>query len=167
MGFISSALRLGLTCREEIVTGAPFASDGSSNADDLITHYINLDESLSASSSVVPSKGIAVEVALIAGAKTLDLTALSGTLGSTVTMSGLKLQHLIIKNKTGNGDMVFTEGATNGYEAMGNAWKITLKAGQYFAFNGLDLTPDVSGSAKDIDVTGTGTQSFQIFAIFG
>jgi hypothetical protein len=158
---------MGITVREEIVTGAPFASDGGSNADDLITHYMGLDDTINGASSVVPSKGVAVEVALVTGAKTLDLTAIAGTLGATVDMTGLKLQHLILKNKTGNGDMVFTEGATSGYEAMGDGWKVTLKAGQYIGFNGLDLTPDVAGGAKNIDVTGTGTQSFQIFAIFG
>ena len=132
-----------------------------------ITHK-NFDEgaTLTGVSTPAVSKIAAAVVALVAGAKTLDLTALTGTNGAAVTMNGLKIVLFRIKN-LGASVMTFTEGAANGYELAGTGWTVTLAQNQVFQFYGDSAAPTVGGTTKNIDVTGTGTETFELTVIGG
>jgi len=108
-------------------------------------------------------------IALVAGAKTIDLTALVGTNGAAVDGTGLKVQWVYMENPSTNANnMTFVKGASNGYELFADAaWKVTLKPGQSFAAILYNTSPAVGPSAKTIDVTGTTTQSFIFQVLLG
>jgi hypothetical protein len=146
--------------RETLETGV----DGA--ASPVIIHDA-LDKSvtLNASSAVPATKCSVDTIALTAGAKTVDLTALAGANG-TVDGTGLKVQFIRIVNNGANA-MTFAEGASNGYELLGNGWTITLPAGGYMQFYLPEGTPDIASGAKTIDVSGTGTQTFDLTVVMG
>lgn len=122
---------------------------------------------LNATTSVPATKWAAFLQALSAGAATIDLTAVTGTQG-TVTFSGLKIQLFMATATTGNtGAITLTEGASNGYELAGNTWKVAVQSGQSFLFYGNELAPDVGGSTKTIDLSGTGSETVQISIVGG
>ena len=127
---------------------------------------------LSATSTPPVSEPVYFTAALTAGAYTIDLTALTGADG-TIDGTGKKVQMLLLQNPSGNGLMTFKFGAANPYLLCADAaWRIpvcpgtgtgdTEKFGEVKMFFPNDSTnPDISGTAKTIDVIGTGTQSFR------
>ncbi len=123
-------------------------------------------ETINAGTTVPATKVSEQVVALIAGAKTIDLTALVGVNGGVVNGTGLKVQAIKIKNLGAN-LMTITFGASNPYNLMGADFKITLQPGQRFMFTGNDATPDVGSGAKNIDVAGTLVQTFQLEVVLG
>lgn len=140
--------------------------DGSLTDSDVTHDAYGLNTTIKSDTAVPATKVSASVVALSAGAKTLDLTALVGTNGGTVDGTGLKLQVWLLKNLGANA-MTFTEGASNGYEALGSAFSFILLQNQMAQFYLADSAPDVGGSTKNIDVAGTGTQTFQNVMVFG
>jgi hypothetical protein len=165
MGVTQSLLTATLKVTEDIDAGNEFAT--VSNGEDSIVHYKTLSETQTPGGAVPVTKVVATEVALIAGAKTLDFTAIAGTNGRTHDMSALRLQHLILKNKTGNAAMTFEVGASNGYTGLGSAFSVTLAAKQAIIFIGQEGAAEVAAGVKTIDITGTGTEIFEIIAVFG
>ena len=142
-------------------------ADGSIGSNNTVTHT-GYDESNALNGGTTPPATVCAFFlgALAAGAKTIDLTALSGTNGATVSGTGLKVQAFRVKNLGANA-MTFTVGASNGYELAGAGWKLILASGQYAMIYGNDATPDVAAGAKTIDVSGTGTQTFECSIILG
>lgn len=59
------------------------------------------------------------------------------------------------------------EGASNGYELLGNAWSIVLQPGQQFGAYLKDAAPDIGASAKTIDISGTGSQALDVVLVIG
>jgi hypothetical protein len=104
--------------------------------------------------------------ALTTGAKTIDFTSLESTNGAIISGSGLKVQAIRFKN-LGENAMTFTFGAANPYLLAGADWKVTLAQNQHVTFYGNNATPDISGSAKNIDVAGTGSQTFECSILMG
>lgn len=119
-----------------------------------------------ASSAVPVTVVSADEIALVAGAHTIDLEALPGTNGATVVGTGLKVQLFKFKN-TGTNAMTIGVGAANGYELKGAGWTEILLAGQEMLFNGNELTPDVAGADSEIDIAGTAVETFQVIIVLG
>ena len=126
----------------------------------------NTSDVLSATTTPPVTKFAFVVKALSGGAGTIDLTALPHD-GATVDMTGLKIQALKIKNKSGNAAMTFTEGASNGYALLGAAFSFILLAGQEITIRGNDATPDVASGDRTIDITGTGSQECEVSVIAG
>ena len=124
-------------------------------------------------SSTTPpaTKVAAFTKALVAGAATIDLTALTGTSGASVTFSGLKVQMVKIINPSTNvNPLVVVPGASNGYNLLGAAFKITLKPGEEHQFYLPEGPPDVAGGAKTLDLTdggAGGTESSQWILVAG
>lgn len=164
MGVIQAKYSMKCSVVEEITTGVA----GAASAKRQIT-YDNFDVggTLLPDGSVPVSKVVATTKALTTGALTLDFTSITGANNLAQDMTGLRLQLLMIANPTGNGSMNFAEGASDGYEALGNGFDFTLLAGQRILFYGNEATPEVASGAKTIDVAGTGSQSFQLVAVFG
>jgi len=146
-------------------TAAPFAA----SSDKTITHNgLNTNLTLASNSSQPVTTQVSSEVALVSGAKTLDLTALVGTNSGAISFSGLKVQLAKFKNKSTNANTItLTIGASNGYALLGAGWEITLQPGQEATFFLNEQAPDVGGSAKTIDVTGTGSQVLQMQLVAG
>jgi hypothetical protein len=162
---VSALYALTVTTTETLETNVPAASATAK----AVTHNgYNSSGTLTATSTVPATQCAYFEKALVAGAATIDLTALTGTNGATVSLSGLKVQLLKIKNKATNANAITVgEGAANGYELAGNAWSMILQPGQEFLFGGNDAAPDVGASAKNIDLAGTGTQAVEVAIVGG
>lgn len=104
-------------------------------------------------------------IALVAGALTIDLTALAGysANGGTVDATGLKLQFMRVKNLGANA-MTFATGGANGYNFGG---PVTVQPGGLVLIAGNSGLPAVAAGVKNIGVTGTGTQTAEVTLIFG
>ena len=108
------------------------------------------------------------QVALIAGAKTLDLTALPDAILGTTTMSGLKLRHLQLQAPSTNaGALTIAVGAANGYSGIIGAAAIVLAAGDNVVLGPLNGTIAVDGTHKTLDLSGTATDKLNVVLGFG
>ena len=164
MAVNTAKFSLSLIVAEQLTANVALAAAAQA----VITHTLQASGTLTSSTTVPVTKVSAQEIALIAGAKTLDLTALLGANGAAVDATGLKLQLLYIKNKDANANsMAFTFGASNGWVGLGSGWKFTLAPKNECLFKLDDASTDVASNAKNIDVTGTVTQAFQYIAVFG
>lgn len=139
--------------------------------DPTITHEIKGDTGTLTGSSASPpiTKKYADQVLLVAGAKTLDLTALDDGNLPDITFLGLKVQFIKIRALITNAAPVtIKKGATDGYAIFGGtAPEKTLAKGdiEMSMFN--DSLADVSGSLKNIDLVGTGTDGIEIILMAG
>jgi hypothetical protein len=136
-------------------------TDDAPDANRKITHSaFNITGTASATTTPVVTSHAAKLIALAAGALTIDLTSLAGwgSNGTTVNGTGLKVQFLRVKNLGAN-DMTFATGASNGYNFGG---PVTIKPGGFVMIGGNSGLPVISGTVKNIDVTGTGTQTAQV-----
>jgi len=128
----------------------------------------NQSGTYNASSDVPATKHGSDEVTLSYGSGEIDLTALSGANGASVDGTGLKVQAiLIIADEDNLADVTIDVGDTNGYELFGAAFSVTLSAGQHFLAFGNDDAPDVSSSAKILDLAGTGSDVVKYSIVLG
>lgn len=160
MSLVSAAYALKCDATEQL-DSAPGA-----NSPQITHNKYSSSGTLTPTSTVPGTKVVANRYALVAGAKTLDLTALVGTNGVTVDGTGLKLQILKLKN-VGANRMTFAQGGSNAYQVGGANFTIPLEPNQEVLLFGADLNPDVSGTVKNIAVTGTGTQEFEVVLVMG
>ena len=152
------------------VTVVETLSDASlSTKDKTVTHSTyNISKSLSGGSTPAVTKVSIGPVALDAGAKTVDLTALTGTNGAVVDLTGLKVQILRIEALSDNANTISIEpGSSNGYALAGADFKLTLAAGQHHTFYGANAAPAVGPSAKTLDLAGTGSQGVKLTIVAG
>lgn len=151
-----------ITCLETLTTGVDAASSPT------ITHSaFNFSHSVEATTTITGTKISADTQALTAGAYTLDLTACALTGGTTQTLTGLKIRGYMFRAPTTNtGLITITEGASNGY-TIGTNWKETLAPGQRVVKWLDDEAPAIGASDKTLDVTGTGTETFDYLIIVG
>lgn len=165
-GSISVAYAAAATVTETVGSTPATASSGSDAT--LVHNQFNKTATLNASSTPPATKHAAFEKALVAGAGTIDLTALPGTNNGSVDGTGLKVQVAYIKAKAANGNPILIEvGASNGYELAGADFSVSLQPGQEFLFFGNDATPDVASGDKILDLTGTGTDGLQVEIVLG
>lgn len=158
---VSASIRIAGGVSETLATGV----DASVSPTIRQTGF-DLSATLNASSTVPATKVAFDSTALTAGAYTLDLTSTVGTLGSAVDMTGLKVQFVLIKN-TGAARLTIVQGASNPYNMGGASFTYCIEAGQVMGFYGADANPDVSGTAKNIDISGTGTNAFNFLVVAG
>lgn len=116
------------------------------------------------SSSTPPvTKQATFNTTLSSGTATIDLTSMTPAYGSAVNFTGLKVQVAHFINPTTNANAItIAEGASSGYELVGDAFKVVLDPGEEWIYKGLDTSPDVATDAKNIDVTGTGSQVLRV-----
>jgi hypothetical protein len=120
-----------------------------------------------AASSIPVTKASYQTYPLVAGAKTLDLTALEGVENVLQDCSGLKLQSMIITNPLGNSVMTVGEGAVNGYALFGAGNSVAIKPGMTIAFDAPETLDAVSGTDKTIDIAGILVETIDIGMILG
>lgn len=161
-----SNVNIGLTldANETVAsTLAGFAATGGTN----LAHF-----GFSTRVNLTPSSTPDVEavsyqtLALTAGAKTIDLTALPVT-GGTYDATGKKVRAFMVKNKAGNAVLTVSEGATNGYALLGTGFTFKLLAGQQLLVYLADSAPTVASGDKTIDFAGTGTEESEISIAIG
>lgn len=160
---VSAVITAAITATETVADTFASASDNTVTYNGLNTSF-----TIDALSTVPATKQAAYEVTMADGAATIDLTALVGAAGAAVSGTGLKVQAVIFKNKATNANVIsIADGASNGYQLFGNGWLIELPVGGFVLGYLKDLAPDVGGSAKTIDVSGTGSQVLQVQFVLG
>lgn len=136
--------------------------------DDKVTH--KLEDVMKLHSGSTPDAELVYSgnIPLVAGAATIDLTALSDSEGNTIATTGKKVRAIKIKpTSTNTGAITLVDGASNGYELFGDGFSIALNGGNHvLAYFGVDA-PDIGSSTKNIDLSGTGTESIDIVIVFG
>ena len=108
--------------------------------------------------SLTPSNGSwADDLALTAGALTLDLTSLTGAPVADQDFTDMKLQLIAVECPTENTAYVsLTFGAANPYLFMGDAADlVAVQPGGVFFSRSNNETADVSASVKNIDFAST------------
>lgn len=116
----------------------------------------------------IVTKGYAFKKALSAGAATVDLTSLTNVLGTSESLTGLKVQGVVFLNPSSNANAItIAKGASNGYELLGSGFTFTLQPGQTAAFRLFEASPDVGSGAKTIDLSGTASQELYIILVAG
>lgn len=108
----------------------------------------------------------AATVALSAGAVTVALTSLARTGRTALDLTGLRVLGYVIKNM-GAATMTFKAGATNPYTIFAATTGHAVQAGgliMQFSPSGFGT---VDATHLNIDVTGTGTQTFMIGLVAG
>lgn len=103
---------------------------------------------------------------LVTGALSIDLRALRTVGGGSGDGNGLKVQGLFIENLGAN-VMTFVGGASNGYLIFGTAGSVQVQPGGSLCLFTNDGSADVDATHKTIDVSGTGSQTFQLAVILG
>lgn len=136
-----------------------------------VTHdqYLVSQAFPSTSAPVLPATKCAYfSKAMSAGAGTIDLAALTGTNGATVVGTGLKVQAFSFKNPTTNtGAITIEAGASNGYDIFGASGLVVLPVGAMVAMYVPEGTADIAGGDKDIDISGTTTETLECAFILG
>jgi hypothetical protein len=163
---LSIQVGVNLQASVTVSPGGVFVGDDG----DYVINGMNHSATLTGSSTPPVTKVSAFQQALTAGAATIDLTSLPDEDGvaAAVTFSGLKVQWAHFENPSTNANSItISEGASNGYELAGNAWTVTLDPGEQVVYLGNDTSPDVSGTTKNIDLAGTGTQALNVTLIAG
>lgn len=157
--------------KSEINVLQTFSDGVSGNETVLFNGGMNIDTSYTSATSVPVTKFAEFEKTMSGGAGTIDLTALPGiTADETVVGTGLKLQLLRIRNKSTNANAItVTKGASNGYglNAAGASWTVVLDPGQAATFELNETAPNVAAGAKDIDISGTGSQILEVQIVLG
>lgn len=148
------------------ITTTETLADAGLNTNNKSVKHDAYDESgtLTAVSSVPATQIAEFLLTLSGGAGTIDLRNLTGTNGAVIDGNGLKVQLIRIKNLGAN-VMTFAEGASNGY-ALGSTYAVKANGGIAMEF-GNDSMPDIGGSDKTIDVSGTGSQTAEVTIIMG
>lgn len=143
-----------------IVTETPaLALDLAANPD-IIHQITGLAGTLNASTSVTAGKVISDQVALSAGALTIDLTNYVRTTLAAVDFTGLKVKLWIFYADSTNASTVtIAGGASNGYLLFGTAGNCILAAGE--ARYGLcpATSPTVSSTLKNLDFSSSDTDA--------
>jgi hypothetical protein len=101
----------------------------------------------------------------LTGSQTLDLTALTRTLGATVNATGLRLQSILVNNLSTTDNVVIAKGVSNGYAFNGAAGNKTIVAGGSFMEFFNDGLTDIDATHKTLDITAVG--DFQIILVCG
>jgi hypothetical protein len=127
---------------------------------------------LNASSTVPATKAYSDQIALAGGVATIDLTSLGGPISSSVTFDGLKVQLVYITcPSTNTAGITFAVGSSNGYNLFGadnaSAERVEVMPGGAVLAYHPNNAEDVSATKDTIDVTGTGTEVFNICLVAG
>lgn len=164
----TAAYKAGLEVTEVVAYGLDNFPDSSS------VHSFGADSAtLNATSTPAVTAVFSDTIALAAGAGTLDLTALAGPSGTTIDMTGLKVQILKVKTPSSNSGSIIIEhkDAATGYNLFGDdnnsdeSIEVPPDTVLIFIYN--EGLADVGAGDKDLTFTGTGTDGMQMMIVAG
>ena len=136
--------------------------------DNFVTHRIKEEKLLTSATTPDGELVYSVTQALSGGSATIDLKSISNTEGTTIVTEGKKIRAFVAQATSDNANaLTLADGASNGYQMLGDGWTIALEASDVFAVYLGDNAPAIGDSAKTIDLSGTGSQSVDIVIIFG
>ena len=143
-------------------------------ADPTITHTLGSHAAtLTASTTPPVTKTYSDELALVAGAATIDLQALPSSESTTLDFTGLKVQLVkITAPSTNTAEVTFDVGAANGYNLFGatNATdeSVAVPPGGVQMFKYTDDLEDVDATHSDVDVSSSDVDAtFDIMLVAG
>jgi hypothetical protein len=145
------------------ITATEVLSDSSLSTSAKSVSHTQFDESATPSPATVYSGNV---YALVTGAKTIDLRALYTVAGGEGDGNGLKVQGMFFKNLGAN-NMTIVAGASNGYEIFGASGSVVVPPSGWLCMFFNDASADVAAGDKEIDVSGTGSQTFELALILG
>lgn len=158
----------------KVITDETITAVGVSNP--VLTHNEFKVDGVTLDSSTTPaiSRVVSFTLTLSGGTGTIDLTALTGSNGVAVDLTGLKIQGIFIEPASTNAGVgTFVTGSTNGHNLGGSAtFEITVGKGATGLSTGYAQTwnedgQDVASADADIDVSGGTTDAFDITIIAG
>ena len=153
-----------LTVTEALETNVGDLSDKS------ITHSGYNSAASSNAASVPPASKVAAgQVNMIAGAGSIDLTALAlGAQGTVVDMTGMRVQFIKVKALAGNANPItISKSVANGYDGFGASFSLSLAPGGEMLLRGNDGGNDVAAGNKGLTLAGTGTQGIALEVVAG
>lgn len=100
-------------------------------------------------------------LALVGGTLAVDLTALSVTGGTTLDLTGQIVYGYVVKNNGAN-NMTIVAAATTGYALFSATGGTVVHPGKVAMNDSDDGFGTVAAGAKDLTVTGTAAQTFDI-----
>jgi len=155
----SGKLNMGASATETLA-----AADVPAVSNPTLNHSgYDISETLNASSTVPLSNALYFEKALVAGVATIDLTALTDSVGNAVDGTTKKLRVFRVSAPTSNtGPITVTTGAANGYAPYGTAGKIVVSPGQANLHYLEGDASAISATVKDIDLSGTGAETLKV-----
>jgi hypothetical protein len=127
-----------------------------------------LFNNLGSSSTPPAKKDAAVTVTMTGSAVSVDLTNITNDFGGTFNGNTQKAQFALFVAPASNAAAVtIAAGASNAYNLLGASFSFKLAPGQ-FALVGLNnASPTIGSGAKNIDCTGTASDTLQIGIISG
>lgn len=158
---ISATAVSQLTVVETLTDDVPFAPGAS------ITHNgLNTTAKLSATTTPAGAEVAAIAVPLVAGAATIDLTAMAGTNALAVNGTGLQIQAVKIQNPAGNEHpLLVTPADSDGYPLFGFSGNLMLNPGEELLWIGDGALSTIGPALKKLTLSdggagGTETHNF-------
>lgn len=150
---------------QEVLTNNPESAAPSGRK---ITHnQFNTALNLDGDSTPAVSKVAAFVQALSTGTATIDLTSLEGTNGATVNGDGLAVQALKVNN-LGDNALTIEPGSSNPYNLFGSSSVLDIPAGGEILMYANGNAPSIaSGSAAELDLTGTSSEESEWIIVMG
>ena len=162
---VSVAYQAKATATEALETNIPATPTGSRS---VVHSAWDTTKTLNSGSTPPATKVAAFQKALAAGVATIDLSALTGTNGSTVVGTGLRVQVLRVRNPAANGNPIsIAKGAANGYDGFGATFFLELVPGAEALIFGNDAGGDIGGANKNLDLAGTLIQALDVEIVLG
>lgn len=146
--------------------GGAYVSPG----DNTVTSLMTTTASLASGTTPPATKYSLGALTMSSGAGTIDLTSLPNSDGvaATVTLTGLRLASVKLRNKSTNANAItIAKGASNGCTALGSAFSITLQVGEEMTVLAQNLATAVGSGARTFDVSGTGSQVLEYEFVAG
>ncbi len=136
------------------------------------TIAVRLNQTAILTSATVPpvTKHSSFQKALSSGTGTIDLTSLPDDdgLAGAVTFLNLKIARAIFRNPSTNANSIaIVQGASNGHQLGGSAWKVVLLPGEEWEYKGFATGVTVASGAKTWDLTGTLSQALDVILVAG
>lgn len=164
------ALTATVQCTPRINLGVSESISGNGLIAQRVTHTVyDVAPGNLSSTTDIPVSVVSIQpYALAGGTKTIDLYALSTTLGS-VDCIGLKVQGLRITNVSGNAALTITGEGANGY-SLGGAIVVPAAGASRDLVVTLwfpESLADIATAERYLVITGTGTQAFYLELLLG
>lgn len=164
---VSARYALELEVTEVLALGLDNATDPS------FPHSIGSPNGTLIATTTPPvTKVFSDNLALVAGARTLDLTSLAGPAGTTVDFTGLKVQLIALRCPESNTlPILVQKGDANAYNLLGadnaSSETIEMMPGDDLLIKRRDTLEDVDATHSDVKFTGNGTEAIQVILVAG